>query len=370
MSACWWLSLYGLTFAVVLPVLCRTWPHSVYHHKTGSTSSTDDSSAAQESIAYLAGLRQTSEQLGHQDDVPISLLVTVVTVRREGHSYLSRVVARLHRLASPDTSVGVLICNVDAEPHLHREALDLGRIYPVVSRAQLPVVANNKASSNRMMEKEKVDYAYCLNESRARFQSDRPDIVVLEDDALPVEDFLPVTRHFLRRLAKSHPDFLYLKLFHPERLQGYLEPEPWRWAEWLALCTLLALISTSALELLGSQRRRRIESSTFLLFLAYFVLLTAALGRQNVILALRRRLSAHSLLSATECCTPAMAYTYASAGRVVEFLSSVTCRLGWAKDIALYDHVRYGRWGEVAFVVEPNLVDHIGLTSTLRRDSP
>lgn len=358
----YWASLYGLTFAVVLPVLCRTWPHSVYGGRGGAQLDTndEDDSSAQESLGYLQGLPPRRDHSGPA----ISLLVTVVTVRREGQHYLSRVVARLHRLTAADDSVGILICNVDAEPDKHREALDLGEIYPVISRRQ-----DDGPKPGDLIEKEKEDYVFCLNVSRERSQSaGRPDIVILEDDALPREDFLPVTRHFLKRLKMSHPDFLYLKLFHPERLQGFLQPEPWRWAEWLALSTLLALTSTSALER-GSRTRNKRPSSTFLLFLVYYVLLTGGLGRQNTLIPLRRWLSAYSLLSATECCTPAMAYTHDSAGRAAGFLSSVTCRRGWAKDAALYDHVRTS--SELAFVLEPNLVRHIGLHSTLlRRDFP
>jgi hypothetical protein len=97
------------------------------------------------------------------------------------------------------------------------------------------------------------------------------------------------------------------------------------------------------------------------------MLLTESVGRVHFELALRRFFSPafYSLLAATECCTPAMLYSNESATKVVHFLSSITCKRGYGKDIALYLHVRQTN-GLEAFVIEPNLVQHIGLKSTLR----
>ena len=68
-----------------------------------------------------------------------------------------------------------------------------------------------------------------------------------------------------------------------------------------------------------------------------------------------------------QCCTPAMLFSASSADQVVEFLSSVQCRPGRAKDEVLYDHVLAESL--IAYVVEPNLVQHIGDLSSLPRDS-
>lgn len=351
--------LYASTFLVVLPVLCRTWPYSVYYDDgtvpagAAAAAVDDDSSSAR---AYLSRHRQWAGDRVHNDD--ISLLVTVVTVRREGRFYLSRVVARLHRLltAGADKAAGgVLICNVDAEPELHVEAEELTKIYPVIQRR------SHHRDADNLFDKEKQDYVFCLESSRTLFPNVR-HIVVLEDDALPYPDFFAVTRRFVRQLEIRHPDFMYVKLFHPERLQGYIQPEPWRWFEWLALSALPAWFVTLLTATTGPSSHR--SGRTFVFFLVYFVVLTGCLGRQHLLLSLRRWTSAYSLLSATECCTPAMLYSHSSAGRVAKFLSSVTCRPGYAKDTALYLHIKTGH--ETAFVVEPNLVEHIGLQSTLR----
>jgi len=347
--------LFLITFLVILPIFTRRWPYSVYHHILADAEQqeeADSSSVPVQSRDYLDGLTSHQSVGRDENNDNISLLVTIVTVRREGRFYLSRVVSRLHQLILSEKNngkTGVLICNVDSKPELHQEAEELARIYPVIRKLS----SSSTLTITDLFEKEKEDYAFCLNASRNLFRFAQ-HLVLLEDDALPVQDFLPVTRRFLNQLDWRHPDFFYLKLFHPERLQGYIQPEPWRWFEWLALSTLMAYF---AVMVIG-------RKSLFFFLAVYFFLLTGCLGRQHLLLPLRRWMSLYSLLSATHCCTPAMAFSRDSALRVVHFLSSITCRKGYAKDTALHLHV--GRSTEKAFVIEPNLVHHIGLKSTLR----
>lgn len=353
-----------LTFCIVLPVLCGTWPYSVYYRGgVGSSSSEDDSSA----LSYLSKV-ETSTTVDNDGRQPL-LLVTIVTVRRHGQFYLSRVVARLHQLLSNyngNDAVGVIICNVDSNPQLHREALDLQRIYPVVQPSGRQLMA---VDYDNLMDKEKEDYVFCLNASRSSTTSDY--ILLLEDDAVPLPDFLPVTVRLIDYLKHSRQhqgldDLFYVKLYHPERLQNYWQPEPWRIAEWMA-------VSVLSVFLLQVFLRFRLRRQT--LWIVYFMALVECLGRPHL-LQFKRWIMArlvwgnpaagYNLLSATECCTPAMLFTNTSAQLASNFLSSITCRKGYAKDTALYLHWRQSAGRLQSFVVEPNLVQHIGRVSTLR----
>ena len=372
-----------LTFCIVLPVLCGTWPYSVYYNRGvgSSSSSTDEEDDDSSALSYLSKVETTDDNDGRQ---PFFLLVTIVTVSRQGQFYLSRVVARLHQLLSNyndddddvksrgNDAIGVIICNVDSNPQLHREALDLQRIYPVVqpNAQHLSVVYDN------LMDKEKEDYVFCLNASR----SYNPDyILVLEDDAVPVDDFLSVTvrlidylkngrrRRRQRLTTTDDGDFFYVKLYHPERLQNYWQPEPWRIAEWMAV----SILSVFSLQMLVPGLRLRRQS----LWIVYFMTLVECLGRPHLLqfkrwmlarLVPANPLAGYNLLSATECCTPAMLFTNTSAYMAANFLSSITCKRGYAKDTALYLHWRQSAGRLQSFVIEPNLVQHIGRVSTLR----
>lgn len=323
------------TFLIVLPVLCSTWRYSIYYDGPEE----DDSSASYyDDVATLTANNVV-------DNGP-RILVTIVTVRRAGQFYLTRVVGRLHQLLSGHDNVSVLICNVDHDPQLHQEAVELERIYRSVRRGQ-------PLSSNNLIDKEKEDYVFCLNASiAAGHQISSADyILVLEDDAVPLDDLLPVTRRLIDYLYLRRPDFFYVKLYHPERLQGYWQPEPWRIAEWLAVSVLPVFFLTLCFRL-----RRHI------VWVFYFMALMECIGRPHLI-QLRRYLgpAAYNLLAATECCTPAMLFSSTSALTASTFLSSVTCRRGYAKDTALYQHVRQSQGRLQAFVVEPNLVQHIAV---------
>jgi hypothetical protein len=365
---------FVLTFSVGLPVLCGTWPYSAYYRGEGvgsssSSSADDDDSSA---LAYLSQVETAQQQPEEEDGRRPFLLVTIVTVRREGQFYLSRVVARLHQLLSKYNNeqhagnddafvIRAMICNVNDDPQLHREALHLQKIFPLVQRRdQLSIGIHN------LMDKEKEDYIFCLNASRSADY-----ILILEDDAVPLDDLLPVTRRFIDYFNRHRPrrraDFFYVKLYHPERLQNYLQPEPWRIAEWLAV----SVLSVYFLQVVFGFRLRRHS-----FWLVYFMALVECLGRPHL-LQLKRWMLArlvadpaagYHLLQATECCTPAMLFSNASAATASAFLSSITCRKGYAKDTALYLHSRQSGGRLQSFVVEPNLVQHIGRVSTLRRN--
>lgn len=347
-----------VTFFILLPVLCGTWRYSVYY-RADATEEDDDRDRDSSFHSYLAGLEARKEDDSNNDEEPAFLLVTIVTVRREGQFYLSRVVARLHQLLSRDNGVvvKVLICNVDQKPELHQEALDLERVYPVVQRRQQQQLPGSSSSRGYdVINKEKEDYAFCLNASRHQmFRTDY--ILILEDDAVPLEALLPVTRRVIDYLSIRRPDFFYVKLYHPERLQNYWQPEPWRIAEWLAV----SVLSVFLLTLRFSLRRP-------FLWIVYVMAVTECLGRPHTLLRLKSWIGppAYHLLAATECCTPALLFTDTSAYIASTYLSSITCTRGYAKDTALYNYARQSQGRLQAFVVEPNLVQHIGRVSTLR----
>ena len=93
-------------------------------------------------------------------------------------------------------------------------------------------------------EREKQDYVYCL---RKGWELRRPKhVVVLEDDALPKPDFFSVIQDLLSRSFTRNT--LYVKLYHPERLQRYWNPEPFHIMEWVGL----GLVGASAILLMFS----------------------------------------------------------------------------------------------------------------------
>uniref|UniRef100_UPI00358F9C93 post-GPI attachment to proteins factor 4 n=1 Tax=Myxine glutinosa TaxID=7769 RepID=UPI00358F9C93 len=292
----------------------------------------------------------------------VDLAIVVVTIGRREH-YLTRVVTALHHLltecGSPCRQHHLAICNVDPRPRSHTEALDLAPLAKVFSRLDDEMASAESERAGNVFEKEKQDYVFCL---RWGLNLHPQNVVLLEDDAVPQGDFFPVLHHILTRRAAQRA--LYLKLYHPERLQGYLHPEPARHLEWLGLGLMGAYLLYAPLYAVVHPNRH-LKALTFLV-LVVMIMLAAELVGRFYILELRR-LSPHlySLAPASECCTPGMVFSSAGGKLALELLLAETCRQGHAKDMALYVTARQS--GKTALVVEPNLVSHIGEHSSLNR---
>jgi hypothetical protein len=220
----------------------------------------------------------------------------------------------------------------------------------------LPVVARREreqlSGKVHRLEREKRDYVFCLGEAARQFNTSQ-GVLMVEDDSLPQPRLL----HHLVALAGRRPRHgtAFIKLFHPPALQGFLQPEPHRWAEWLAL----ALLLRPALPLLLGLPAAGLATRLGLLHLLLALLLLETAGRQSL-LHLR---PLYSLVPAPDCCTPANYYPAASLPAMLAALDSATCGPGLAKDYALVAVAR--RLGLQSWAVQPNLVTHNGAVSTL-----
>ena len=156
-------ALATLTFTIVLPLICRKWPHSVYFD--GVDQDADDAGDAAHALNYLSLARRPRAP----DVNRTSMVISIVTVRRHPDLYLTQVVARLHRLVEQCGARcsyhRVVICNVDSLPEAHVEAEALEHLYPVIRRLNEGQVEDNP------IDKEKADYVFCLNTSRTMYPS-------------------------------------------------------------------------------------------------------------------------------------------------------------------------------------------------------
>ncbi|XP_067833774.1 transmembrane protein 246 [Heptranchias perlo] len=366
------LILYLLTFGGLLPLLCHRRLHSRYfwreaHLRRLTAESLERSRAkGEEAVRYFQEEKDAEAREDDRGDRGLQLAIAIVTtVRTEGseYHYYLQVASSFHRLARGCPWCRLLACNVHPRPQEHREALTASRLIPTVQRfgpeGEEEEEEGRREADNRF-EKEKQDYLFCLRKALNIYQPRH--VLLVEDDALPEEDVLEVLRDLLERRMASPAlrDALYLKLYHPERLQGYLHPEPTRVLEWLGLGCLVGG-PLSGLYQLGTGRHWARAFPP----LAAFAMLAAELAGRHYLLELRRLSpQLYALAPASECCTPAMLYSAPSARRVLGYLGGVHCRQGYAKDTALYALLR--EKGERAWVLEPNAVTHIGVYSTLR----
>lgn len=303
------------------------------------------------------------------------LVITVVTVFRDKvpQQYIHYTLQTL--LLGLDSelrsgSVKVILCSGDRIPGRDEYLKQLRQHFLVlkptgVTRA--PIVVNKKDNSWRF-EKERQDYVFCLNETLTRLPS-VGHLLVLEDDApirLSGAPFFTTLRHFIDQAGqRGIRRFAFIKLYHPPRLLGYLQPEWDRHLEGLAIVgifiTMLKLIQFGWPSVGLWSRMETIMSQRYMVVCLLLLLYTV----DRYWLLELRSLSKyfHLMVPAPFCCTPGILFQRQSAVEAMHFIDRTRSTNRYGKDAALYDYYRNS--GLPAWYIQPNLVQHIGRKSTL-----
>ncbi|TKS67928.1 Transmembrane protein 246 [Collichthys lucidus] len=339
-----------ITFCVVLPLCCHRLLYSYFFIRSMYLDSMSEQvlreslERGQDALRFWQSASAAVAVSSRFSDIAQhpELLVTVVTARRnEGRDfhYLLQVMQQLSGIlgsCGERRCAEVLICDVESGPQENQDANLLEAHFKVVRRSP-----------------------------RSGWELVQPrNMVVLEDDALPRHDFFTVVKDLLsRRFALQT---LYIKLYHPERLQRYWNPEPYRILEWVGL----GLVGATALLLSFPYWNScpfsfTLSSSHLLFFTLYFMAAAELLGRHYLLEVRRLSPQLYAVSPATECCTPAMLFPGNSSLRVAEYLDSSFCVKGNAKDMVLYQMARTIPGGR-SHSVEPNLITHIGAYSSVR----
>lgn len=366
------LVLSGVTFCVVLPLCCHQLLYSYFFIRSMYLDPMSEG-VLQESLQrgrdalhfWQSASTVVSSRLGDITQHP-DLLVTVVTAhRKEGHDfhYLLQVMRQLSGLlgsCGARKCAEVLVCDVQGDALENPDAKLLENHFLVVRRS--PEEQQRSGERLNIFEQEKRDYVFCLRKGLELLKP--KNVVVLEDDAMPRPDFFVVIKDLLsRRFALQT---LYIKLYHPERLQRYWNPEPYRILEWVGLGLVAATALLLALPYWNPCSFSFTLSAAHLVFFTlYFMAAAELLGRHYLLEARRLSPQLYAVSPATECCTPAMLFPGNSSLRVAEYLDASHCMKGNAKDMVLYQRARTTP-GERSHSVEPNLITHIGAYSSIR----
>lgn len=315
----------------------------------------------------------------------VGIAITVVTVTRNKYQdekydpgYLTQTVAAFLEILNASVNelqmnqlgydLHFSVCNVDAEPDKHTEVNALPDWVPVLARFK------NKSQFGRqedlpydsLLEKEKQDYVFCMDKALSQNLS---HVLVVEDDAVPREDILPVlellalnSKHKAPHNTGIQPVTFY-KLYHPERLLGYISLEIERLPELFSLGFIFSCVLTS----IYSRCLIRKHCSVHILWLVFFIyscLVILALGRSNVNEIRRVSKFLYQTTPSPSCCTPAILFTREGAAEVSDYLKTVQCKAKFGKDIAI-DKLKHKKH-LVTKYIQPNLFKHIGLYSSLR----
>ena len=390
--------LFLVTFGVIIPCVSYNLRYtifdSIFHRNEARAKlglireNSQRFNSSVKSVRYLSesggyrnlNLNLTGTQFSlHPARMNTTLAIAIITVSRNRHSienyepnYLTQTLATFLKLLKErsagcnHSNVGLTVCNVDPEPNSYLEVQTLPSWVSVFQRFSHNSMPLAHMSYNDKIEKEKQDYVFCLEKMLAQNTS---HVLLVEDDALPLADLFPVLDYLVfsksENIDMSLRNVTYFKLYHPERLLGFISIEPERIPELISLSCLVSII---LLRIYIKWLSRTSVSVTFIwstLFI-YSILTLLALGRVNVIEFRRLSKYLYQLTPAPTCCTPAMLFPRQGGQLVADYLKTITCRSKYAKDTAL-DAFRKKK-GLVARMVQPNLFKHIGQFSSLRSE--
>jgi len=312
------------------------------------------------------------------------LVIVVITMNREGYNdgeqemyigYLTQTVARLLQIFHSDNTAAfrrkkLIMCSVDRQPQTFTEALDLSNIVQTVFRYRNNSAQRHDDVTRNIYEVEKNDYVYCL-QTASRYAS--LHYLVLEDDVLLDENAIETLNFIMNYFDLfATTDWLFLKLFYPDKWSGY--DRSWKTVLELGgysmlggcVCGVVVLMIPKHRKSSSSYQNLRL-SFWFVVGAVFMALMCASIGRQYVESWRQYFASTHRLVAAPDCCTQATLYPAHVVSDLCAHLSRIHSDFDFAKDIAIdgFAHVR----GLKRYLVQPNIVKHIGLISGLHRKS-
>jgi len=311
--------------------------------------------------------------------------------------YLTQTVASIlemlsHNNAPSSSSIfrrtKLFVCNVELVPDRFREPEELKDLVETVTRYGN---SNWTHHSQDIFERAKEDYIYCLKQAvtvgtitSSGTETPPRYVMLVEDDVIFDRRVLDVLSAVLRRQSRDSDDertslvnndhrWLFVKLYYPEKWMGYAN-EVDRVIELASVATVggsIGVIVVSALystcRLSSSTRRPRSQTVVlFLLFAVYAALFCLGVGRPHA-RAWRSHLGGgfHRTVSSFDCSIQAVLYPTRVVDGLVRHLEDQRCTNDYAIDLAVAEYARLRRLK--SYLVDPNLVRHIGFVSSVRQ---
>ena len=383
-------TVFGASFLGLFPLIFKDLRYSYYYRNPFHTYSAGLPYHLKQNDLRVAAATQFWNSLFHdksldftnpatsQQDVDINVMVITTTRRgpvlENNPKFLTQVLWQFFLiLNSTETralpwKITLSVCNVDDNGH--EEASNFSSI---VRYFQHYSGEPEGLAQLSIKEKEKRDYAFCLEQS---LKSNPRYSLLVEDDAFPHPQLFHILHYQLEvrkrimssRVSSSAP--LFYKLYHPERLLGFwsLGPEPI--PQLFSFSAVCASCVTFVLKLITSCTRKTKQwtSPIYVIWLwafVYFFLTAIAISRQHLIEMRYLSRQLFTVGPSPSCCTPGMLFVADRAQHWLHYMQNHTCRDNYGKDIMLDDYRH--KYNVKGLMIQPNLFVHIGFFSTLSK---
>jgi len=390
------LVLWLITFAFIIPLFAQRWIFSPLcymseDYKKNAANLVDKLNAERYDKAseYLKTLNVELNKNEHIRRLAEASIVSVVVTKQrqvcygkdfdcEPH-YLQQVVAGIDResklfFASKyrnETFSPVLICSVDPQWKQQKDLTDILSLFPAIFRYKNDLFHISESSR----AKETQDYAFCLDQSISSLKQKPRYLLMFEDDVVVFPNFFSTIVNILENKIEEQSSVrgttaekrCWIKLYFPEFWAGFA----WEISKILELI-IIALVG-GILGCIGSvlilyHQRRKLSILTWFLHGSLYLLTIALLvSRQTLLELLRIHPSLLNVSQFSGCCTQAVLYNTECIPNIVKFIRSPECqRCKNGVDLGL---VEFGERENLKNrLVQPNLVQHIGMHSTVTKN--
>lgn len=386
------LTVYVVSFLGLLPFICKDMRYSLYFRSPFHNSSVEMAYHLRQNdlrvtaaSKFWDSLHQRNLTLGFsnpaKDQLNVDIDVMIISASRQSPllvrnnpRFLTQILWQfVVILNSTETrslpwKIRLSVCDVDDKGH--EEAKGFSSTVHYYKR--FSVEAQNLPQVN-IKEKEKQDYAFCLEESLKT----KPKFVLLvEDDAFPHPQLFEILYYVLETRKKamesrvSTSNVLFYKLYHPERLLGFWSLEPERIPQLVSFAVFFGSCVTLLLNfvMLCMRGRWKRKSSIHIIWfwaIAYFLLMAISISRQHIIEMQYISKRFFTVSPTPSCCTPGMLFVADEAKQWLHYMKNHICSQTYGKDKMLDDYRQ--RHHVKGLIVQPNLFVHIGFFSTLSR---
>ena len=361
-------ALYIGTFAFVLPIKCKGLGHSAYFDIDDAEKEINRQNHVRltHSLHYLnihRNFNEISEKRGRRG---IRICASILTTKRYvENGYLFQTVAKLAKeIKNSRFNFDLTILNADIPPEVNRDFMKLKKFY-----AGPEFVSHNTTMQRFLLNRDKYDkhrldvieaLRVCDSEERYDYA------LLLEDDAFAGDDFANMLDYVIGRLPKDG-SFGYVKLYHPEKWQGFGNDTILE-VVLIAVLSFLGFFGLGIL-LIGTNNFDNVKTIAVnilisVLLMCYVLAFCYTFSRQHLLEIFKLWRYTHFIVDASSCCTSAVLYPTRVLFEYIHFLETeVSCNQSYAIDLVPYDYFKSK--GLDRLQVIPNLFFHIGYASSV-----
>ena len=364
-------ALYLCTFVVIMPRTCRNLGYSSYFVNNGAEEDLMQMNLMRlrQSMDYLKTYENFDEISKRKEQAALTVCVSILTTNRYVESgYLIQTVAKLAKeVRNSSIKFDMKIVNAAVPPEGNTQVVRLKEMH-----AGSELISHDRKAHRSLIKKDKYDkhrfdlikaLRICNDEGKYGYA------LVLEDDAFAGDNFAYMFDHLIRRLS-NHDSLGYVKLYHPEKWQGFGYDTKLELVLIVVVC--LSVFFIASVLFVGTKdltvKTIAINLLIAVLLTGYVVVFCYTFSRQHLLEILKYWRYTHFIVNAPGCCTSAVLYPTRVLSEFINFLETeVKCSDNYPIDLVPYDYFKSRELARLQVI--PNLFYHIGYFSSVQQST-